>query len=147
MKRYLSLILCAVMLLGVFASCSTLKGDDKGMVLDVYMSTPIVDFDPALHFNDDALTKIFDMIYEGLTDLDENGKWTKALIKSYKYTKNKDGSGWTLLIKLNLGNQSVIDHFQKITVTDCLYLSLQKNGENKRIQQHNDRTDCNDVVD
>ena len=102
MKRYLSLILCAVMLLGVFTSCSTLKGDDKGMVLDVYMSTPIVDFDPALHFNDDALTKIFDMIYEGLTDLDENGKWFKALMKNYKYTKNKDGSGYTLLIKLNL---------------------------------------------
>ena len=55
MKRVLSLLLCAVMLLGALAGCTTLAKDDKGMIIDVYLSTEMVDFDPALHYNDNAM--------------------------------------------------------------------------------------------
>ena len=100
MKRILSAVLCAVMLLGVLASCTTLEGDDKGMIIDVYMTTELFDFDPAYHFNDDAMVKIYDLIYEGLTDLDENGKWKKALMKSYEILGD-DEDGYRMLIRLN----------------------------------------------
>ena len=80
MKRMISLMLCAVMLLGVLSACTTLEEGDKGMVINVYMATEQFDFDPVRHFDDDAMVKIYDMIYEGLTDLDENGKWKKALM-------------------------------------------------------------------
>ncbi|MGM9652980.1 MAG: ABC transporter substrate-binding protein [Eubacteriales bacterium] len=100
MKRSISLMLCAVMLLGVLASCTTIEGDNSGMVIDVYMTTELFDFDPALHYNDDAMVKIFDLIYEGLTDIDENGKWKKALMKSYEI-KGNDEDGYYMLVTLN----------------------------------------------
>ena len=100
MKRMISLMLCAVMLLGVLSACTTLEEGDKGMVINVYMATEQFDFDPVRHFDDDAMVKIYDMIYEGLTDLDENGKWKKALMKEYKIVGN-DEDGYSLLITLN----------------------------------------------
>ncbi len=100
MKRVLSLVLCAVMLLGVLASCTTIEGNNKGMIIDVYMTTELTDFDPGLHYNDDAMVKIFDLVYEGLTDLNAKGKWQKALMKKYELHGN-DEDGWYMLITLN----------------------------------------------
>lgn len=99
MKRVLSLLLCAVMLLGTLAGCTTLAKDDKGMIIDVYLSTEMVDFDPALHYNDNAMVKVFDLIYEGLTNLDEKGKWENALMNEYELRGN-DEDGWYLLVNL-----------------------------------------------
>ena len=90
MKRMISLMLCAVMLLGVLSACTTLEKGDKGMVINVYIATELFDFDPARHFNDDAMVKIYDLVYEGLTDLDENGKWKKALMKEYEIIGNDE---------------------------------------------------------
>ena len=100
MKRMISLLLCAVMLLGVLSACTTLEKGDKGMVINVYIATELFDFDPARHFNDDAMVKIYDLIYEGLTDLDENGKWKKALMKEYEIIGNAE-DGYSMLITLN----------------------------------------------
>ena len=100
MKRIISLLLCAVMLLGVLSACTTIEGDNSGMVIDVYMTNPLTDFDPTMHFDDNSMIKIFDLIYEGLTDLDEEGKWKKALMKSYEF-KGNDEDGYSLLITLN----------------------------------------------
>ena len=100
MKRIISLMLCAVMLLGVLSACTTLEEGDKGMVINVYIATELVDFDPARHFNDDAMVKLYDLVYEGLTDLDENGKWKKALMKEYEIIGNED-DGYSMLITLN----------------------------------------------
>ena len=58
-------MLCAVMLLGVLSACTTLEEGDKGMVINVYIATELFDFDPARHFNDDAMVKIYDLVYEG----------------------------------------------------------------------------------
>lgn len=92
-------MLCAVMLLGILASCTTIEGENSGMVIDIYMTTELFDFDPALHYNDEAMVKIFDQIYEGLTDIDENGKWKKALMKDYEI-KGNDEDGYYMLINL-----------------------------------------------
>jgi oligopeptide transport system substrate-binding protein len=70
------------------------------MVINVYIATELFDFDPARHFNDDAMVKIYDLVYEGLTDLDENGKWKKALMKEYEIIGN-DEDGYSMLITLN----------------------------------------------
>ncbi len=99
MKRVLSLLLCAVMLLSALAGCTTIDGDNKGMIIDVYMTTELTDFDPTLHYNDDAMVKFYDLIYEGLTNLNAKGKWEKALMKKYELRGN-DEDGWYLLITL-----------------------------------------------
>ncbi len=99
MKRVLSLLLCAVMLLTALVSCTTIEGDNKGMIIDVYLATELTDLDPALHYNDNAMVKIYDLIYEGLTNLNAKGKWEKVLMKKYELRGN-DEDGWYLLITL-----------------------------------------------
>lgn len=100
MKRVLAMVLCALMILGVLTSCTTIEGDNKGMIIDVYLATELFDFDPSNNFNDNAMAKFYDLIYEGLTDLNENGKWKKALMKNYTVGGNED-DGYYLLITLN----------------------------------------------
>ncbi len=110
MKKVLSLILCAVMLASALAGCSTLEktdtGDyDKGAIIDMYFTTEVFDFDPQRSIIDDAQLKIMSQMYEGLTKLDENGKWKKAGMKSYKIDKDKDGE-FVILVTLNYNRWS-----------------------------------------
>ena len=81
MKKVLSLAM--LMVVSVVAGCTTLEKDpsdpegkkyDKGAIIDMYLTTEIYNFDPQLSITDDAQLKIFRLIYEGLTTIDENGK-------------------------------------------------------------------------
>ena len=83
MKKVLSLVLAMLMVVSVVAGCTTLEKDpsdpegkkyDKGAIIDMYLTTEIYNFDPQLSITDDAQLKIFRLIYEGLTTIDENGK-------------------------------------------------------------------------
>ena len=110
MKKVLSLILCAVMLASALAGCTTLEktetGDyDKGAIIDMYFTTEVYDLDPQRSIIDDAQLKIMSQIYEGLTRLDENGKWKKAGMKSYKIDKDEDGE-FVILVALNYNRWS-----------------------------------------
>lgn len=106
MKKMLSLILAMIMVVSVVTGCTTLAKDeetgnyDKGAIIDMYLTTEVYDFDPQRSITDDAMLKIYSLIYEGLTKLDENGKWQKALMKSYKVDVDKDGE-FTILVTLN----------------------------------------------
>jgi ABC-type oligopeptide transport system, periplasmic component len=99
MKKAISLILCVIMLAGALAGCTTLEPEDKGAVINAYLTSQVYDFDPALGFNDDAAVKIFGLIYEGLTRINENGKVEKALAKDVKIV-DKDGK-FKMQITLN----------------------------------------------
>lgn len=91
MKRVLSLVLCAVMILAAFASCSTLDNDDdKGAIIDVYLTNEIYDFDPARGFTDASTAKFLSLIFEGLTKLNEDGDWENALMDSYEISQDDD---------------------------------------------------------
>lgn len=94
MKRLLSFVLAAIMVVCALASCSTLEKDDRGAVITMYLADEIYDFDPALAYTDAAAAKVFSLIYEGLTRLDEKGNWEKAMMDSYKElepTSEEDG--------------------------------------------------------
>jgi len=108
MKRTLSLILCAAMLLAsvaAFSGCTTLvklsDGTyDKGAVIDMYIGAEVYDFDPALSFTDNDMVKVLSLLFEGLTRLKDNGKWEKALMKSYDVTTDKMNGDTLLTITL-----------------------------------------------
>ena len=106
MKKVLSLILAAGMLTSFAAGCTTLEIDeatgqmDKGAIIDMYLTTEVYNFDPQVSTTDDAMLKIFDLCYDGLTKIDENGKWQKELMKSYKVDVD-DGEEFTILVDLN----------------------------------------------
>ncbi len=104
MKKVLALILAMIMVVSVITGCTTLAKDengsyDKGAIIDMYLTTEVYDFDPQKSITDDAMLKIYSLIYEGLTKLDENGKWQKALMKSYKVDVDEDGE-YSILVTL-----------------------------------------------
>ncbi len=105
MKKVLSLVLAMITAASVMAGCTTLEKDetgnyDKGAIIDMYLTTEVYDFDPQRSITDDAMLKAYSLIYEGLTTIGENGKWEKALMKSYKVEKDEDGE-FSILITLN----------------------------------------------
>ncbi len=105
MKKVLSLVLAMITAASVMAGCTTLEKDetgnyDKGAIIDMYLTTEVYDFDPQRSITDDAMLKIYSLIYEGLTTINENGKWEKALMKNYKVEKDADGE-FSILITLN----------------------------------------------
>ena len=99
MKRFISLLLCAAMIICVFTSCSS-GTEGNGPVIPVYISSPISSFDPALSLNDEAALKVIGMIYEGLTKINSKGKVENALLKKYTYTSNSDTGSYVLEIEL-----------------------------------------------
>ncbi len=106
MKKMLSLILAMLTFGSAAAGCTTLAKDettgdyDKGAIIDMYLTTEVYDFDPQRSITDDAMLKAMDLMYEGLTTINEEGKWEKALMKSYKVEKDAEGE-FSILITLN----------------------------------------------
>ncbi len=98
-KKALSLILAALMGVTSLVGCTTLEGDDKGAIIDMHLTTEVYNFDPQCSIVDDAQLKVLSLIYEGLTTIDENGKWQKALMKSYSIEVD-DGEEFAIIINL-----------------------------------------------
>lgn len=114
MKKVLSLILAMLMVVSAAVGCTTLEKDptdpegkkyDKGAIIDMYLTTEIYNFDPQLSITDDAQLKIFSLIYEGLTTIDEKGKWQNAGMKSYKVETDNDEE-FKILVTLNTNRWS-----------------------------------------
>lgn len=98
MKRAMSLILCAALLLVALAGCTTLEYDsetgeyDDGAIIPVYLGTEQYNFDPGTAYTNDAMVKILSLLYVGLTSIDEDGKLELTLIDSYEIVDgNRDG--------------------------------------------------------
>ncbi len=105
MKKALALILSALTLMSAAVGCTTLEkldtGEyDKGAIVDMYLTTEVLNFDPQVSMTDDAQLKVMSLMYEGLTTIDENGKWQKAGMKSYKI-ETDDGENFSILVTLN----------------------------------------------
>lgn len=101
MKRIICLALTLALFCGMMSACSTLDGDDKGAIIDIYMTDELYNFDPALAYTDDSTVKICSLIFEGLTTLNGKGEWENALMDSYKYTVNEEKGEYKLLIELD----------------------------------------------
>lgn len=117
MKRVISLLLCAVMMMCVFTSCGS-GTEGNGPVIPVYISSPISSFDPALSLNDEAALKVIGMIYEGLTRINSKGKVENALLKKYTYTSNADTGSYILEIELKSTQWS---DARSVTADDFVY--------------------------
>ena len=106
MKKVIALILAVTMLAATAVGCTTLEKDatgedyDKGAIIDMYLTTEIYNFDPQLSVTDDAMLKIFSLCFEGLTRINEDGKWEPALMKKYKIDQD-DEEAFRILVELN----------------------------------------------
>lgn len=100
MKKLISALLMAAMLVTLFAGCSSLKEDEKGATVNVYLGSEIIDFDPQLAYLDDSAVKILGLVYEGLTRIGDNGKVEKALMKSYQIFENEEDNEYKMQITI-----------------------------------------------
>ncbi|MBP3388080.1 MAG: peptide ABC transporter substrate-binding protein [Clostridia bacterium] len=91
MKRLLAILLLAVMCLGLLTACAR-DENDKGPIIRMYITGYPRSLDPAAVQPSAEVTKLFGLIYEGLTVIDEEGKVQPALAKEWyvKYDE-KDG--------------------------------------------------------
>lgn len=123
MKKVLSLILAMLMLASAISGCTTLEKDpetgdyDKGAIIDMYLTTEIYNFDPQLSITDDAMLKVFSLIYEGLTTINEKGKWEKSGME--KYTIDTD-DGEEFIVLIELKNSSWSDG-RSVQASDYVY--------------------------
>lgn len=106
MKRVLALVLCIVTVAAALFSCTTLEENDKGAVIDAYLTNEIYNYDPAYGFTDASTAKILSLIFEGLTRLDSDGNWVKGMMKDYGVTQD-DEEGFK--IKIDLRNSKWSD--------------------------------------
>ena len=87
-KRVVAAILCLIMAVSVFASCTQKKDEnDKGAIINMYLSQEIYDFDPAYAYKNDAALKVVDLIFSSLFRIGENGKLENELADSYVIDK------------------------------------------------------------
>jgi len=101
MKKVLSLLLCALMLLPVFTACGAAEDEDKGATIPVLLATQPTNFDPATALYDESGAKILGLIYSGLTYIDEKGKLQLDLAKSWKTKEDPEKNYYMLEITLN----------------------------------------------
>ncbi len=100
MKKIICALLAAAMCATLFAGCSTLKGEEKGATINVYIGSEIADFDPALAYIDDSAVKVLGLVYEPLTRINANGKVENALMKSYKIIENEEKNDYRMEITI-----------------------------------------------
>ncbi len=120
MKKLLLLLLCLAMLLSC-AACGEEEEDAKevGAEVPVYLSTPIVNFDPAFAYTDEATTQVLRLLYMGLTVLDDNGKVKPGLAKEWKIVEDEEENIYAL--EFTLKKNACWSDGTAVTSTDFVY--------------------------
>ena len=101
-KRLLALLLCSVIILSIFAGCSTANtGDDyKGQVITTYLTANLYDLDPVHAFYNESAASIVGLMFDTLFTLDANGKVQKSLAKSYTISEDEVANEYKMSIRL-----------------------------------------------
>ena len=110
LKRIIALVLCLATCLTVcvgLASCGNKSTTDKGQSIMMYLPDTIYDLDPAHAYNNRTLSSIVGLMFDTLFKLDENGKVSKGLVKSYTIKEdaekiNDDGTVGEYILELTL---------------------------------------------
>lgn len=113
------MLVLAAICVTLLAGCgSTLKDDEKGAIINVYIGSEITDFDPARAYLDDSAAKVLGLVYEGLTRIGENGKVEKALMKSYEIFENPEKGEYRM--EITLKNTTWSDG-RRVSADDVVY--------------------------
>ena len=103
MKKLIAVLLCVMMVITMLASCSSIKGDNKGAVINMYLSHEIYDFDPVYAYKNDSALQLADLMFASLFYIDEKGNVKNELASNWVVDKEKnqvtitiaDGAYWS----------------------------------------------------
>ena len=85
MKKFISLMLCLLMCVGVLASCDSLSEEEKGANVRVYLTDYPYTLDPAVVQLNSDVEQILSLIFEPLTTIDADGEIQPALATEWYY--------------------------------------------------------------
>ncbi|PKM62579.1 MAG: hypothetical protein CVU97_04700 [Firmicutes bacterium HGW-Firmicutes-21] len=100
MKKLIILLLCLTLLASVFAGCTSLKGDEKGAVISVYLASYPQTLDPALVQLNSDVTQVLGLIFQSLTTIDSKGRVVGALAESWYSYYDKIDDEYKMYFKL-----------------------------------------------
>ncbi|MBR5307616.1 MAG: hypothetical protein IKU43_02510 [Clostridia bacterium] len=108
LKRFLALLLSAVMVTSMLASCSKdgeeveeeEEEEDKGAIIDMYFGAKPDDLDPTVFTTNSDKYRLTSLLFEGLTTIDEKGKVQKLGASEWKYEIDEREDELKLTIKL-----------------------------------------------
>ena len=118
MKKLIAFALCLVMLLGVFAGCASENEEteeDLGAYIQMYLTEPVYNFDPALAFGNESALRIVSLLYDNLFVLGENGKPEKSLVKKCEIDEDE------YTITLTLRNDTYWSDGSPISANDVFF--------------------------
>ena len=98
-KRIISLILCLLMVVSVFAGCAK-DEDDLGAYINMYLTDQIYDLDPAYAYGNESALKIVSLVFDNLFVLDDDGKVKKSLAKDYTIREDDNTKEYEMIITL-----------------------------------------------
>lgn len=99
-KRFLALLLCAVMLTSCFVGCSSADEENKGQYITAYLSNDIYDLDPAKAYTNESLASVVSLLFDTLFKLDANGKVKKNLVSDYWTTEDSNSGEYIMYLRL-----------------------------------------------
>lgn len=117
MKRLICLALCVLMLCPAFSAC-TRKIEGDGAVFNAYIASENFCFDPTFATVDDNSAQYLQLIFEGLTRIDANGKVRNALLDHYQYSRDKLRGEYKLTLYLK---QTKWSDASAVTADDFLF--------------------------
>ncbi len=121
LKRLLALALCLITVALPLASCGgsiPMDAENKGDIINAYITGDIYAFDPGKDITDEAAVKILGLIYEGLFRLDEKGKVVNALADKVEIVENDANGEYKMLVTLKKTKWS---NGQALTANDFVF--------------------------
>ncbi len=101
MKRAISLILCLLMLVPVFASCAKDGEEDPGAYINMYLTDQIYNLDPAYAYGNESALRLVSLVFDNLFILDSKGNVKKSLAKDYEILEDDNTQEYEMIITLN----------------------------------------------
>lgn len=100
LKKIIALLLCVLMMIPFFSSCSKRDENDMGPMITMYLTDEIYNFDPYYAYYNSSTLNIVSMLFETLFKLDENGVIQNALVDTYEYIENPDKDEYKMVMLL-----------------------------------------------
>ena len=120
MKKIVALSLAVIMLLSLATGCGKKDDGDKGAIINAYLvqDPSSNSLDPGLMLYNAETAKILNLIFEGLTTLDENGKVKPGLAKSWRVIEDAKENTYKMQFELNTSRWS---DGRQVSAEDVVY--------------------------
>ncbi len=118
LKRTLALLLCAVMLVPFFASCSSRDENDVGPYITMYLTDEVYNFDPAAAYYNNGAASVVGLLFDTLFTVNSKGKVVPSLVDTYRIVEDTEAGTYAMELTLN---KTYWSNGTRLTAEDVIY--------------------------